>query len=124
MTILVAGITLLGAWLHWRPTPPQACHVVDGDTIQCAGQRVRLAGLDAPEMRARCKEERDLAMAATARLRVLLEGGVTLEPAGQDRYGRILAVVRDSRGEDVADVLIRENLARAYHGRGRREGWC
>jgi hypothetical protein len=33
-------------------------------------------------------------------------------------------VVRDRAGRDVAAVLIRERLARAYHGRGRRAGWC
>ena len=124
VTILIGGITLLAAWLHWQPPPTQFCRAVDGDTIHCGEQRVRLAGLDAPELRGRCEEERQRAQAATERLRGLLEEGVTLEQTGQDRFGRILAVVRDRQGEDVADVLIREGLARAYHGRGQREGWC
>lgn len=122
--ILLAAIGLASAWLHWQPPSPQACAVVDGDTIRCGEQRVRLAGLDAPELRARCEEEARLAQAATARLRDLVEGGVTLYQTGQDRFGRTLAVVRDQRGEDVAEVLIREGLARPYHGRGPREGWC
>ncbi len=122
--ILLAGVALASAWLHWQPPTRQFCEAVDGDTIHCGEQRVRLIGLDAPELRARCEEEARLAQAATERLRHLLEGGVTLEQAGQDRFGRSLAVVRDQRGEDVAAVLIREGLARAYHGRGPREGWC
>jgi endonuclease YncB( thermonuclease family) len=122
--ILLGGVALASAWLHWQPPSPQVCAVVDGDTIHCGEQRVRLAGLDAPELRARCDEEARLAQAATERLRDLVEGGVTLHRTGQDRFGRMLAVVRDQRGEDVAEVLIREGLARPYHGRGRREGWC
>jgi endonuclease YncB( thermonuclease family) len=35
-----------------------------------------------------------------------------------------LAVVFDSRGMDVASVLIAEGLARRYNGRGQRELWC
>ncbi len=122
--ILLAGATVIAAWLHWQPGPLQMCRAVDGDTIRCGEQRVRLVGLDAPELRARCEEERELALAATERLRGLLEGGVTLEEHGQDRYGRALAVVRNQRGENVAGVLIREGLARAYNGRGPRNGWC
>lgn len=122
--ILLSGATLIAAWLHWQPGPLQMCRAVDGDTIRCGEQRVRLVGLDAPELRGRCEEERQRALAATERLRSLLEGGVTLRETGQDRFGRTLAVVRDSSGEDVADVLVREGLARAYHGRGPREGWC
>lgn len=122
--ILLAGAALASAWLHGQPPSPQACAVVDGDTIHCGEQRVRLAGLDAPELRARCEEEARLAQAATERLRGLVEGGVTLHQTGQDRYGRVLAVVRNRRGEDVAEVLIRDGLARPYHGRGPREGWC
>jgi endonuclease YncB( thermonuclease family) len=124
VTVLIAGLTLLAAYLPWQPAPLQACRAVDGDTIHCGEQRVRLIGLDAPELRGRCEEERRLAEAATERLRSLLEGGVTLEQAGEDRFGRVLAVVRNQHGQDLADVLIREGLARAYHGRGPREGWC
>lgn len=122
--ILLAGASLLTAWLHWQPGHLQMCRAVDGDTIRCGEQRVRLLGLDAPELRGRCEAERRLAQAATERLAGLVEEGVRLQTTGQDRFGRALAIVRDPRGEDVADVLIREGLARPYHGRGPREGWC
>jgi micrococcal nuclease len=122
--ILLTGASLIAAWLHWQPGPLQTCRAVDGDTIHCGEQRVRVRGLDAPELRGRCEAERRLALAATERLSDLLEDGVRLETSGQDRFGRTLAVVRDPRGEDVARVLIREGLARRYDGRGPREGWC
>lgn len=122
--ILVTLATLLAAWLNWQPTPLLMCHALDGDTIHCGEERVRLAGIDAPERRARCEAERRLAAAATERLGSLMAEGVRLSTTGQDRYGRALAVVRDPKGEDLGEVLVREGLARPYHGRGPREGWC
>jgi len=46
----------------------------------------------------------------------LMAGGVTLRPHGTDRYWRLLVVVTDSRGRDVAVVMIREGLARLCRG--------
>ena len=101
------------------------CRATDGDTLRCGRGRVRVVGLDAPELhRPRCPAELRLARAATARMDSLVASGVTLRPRGRDRYGRLLAVVRDRQGRDVAMVLIREGLARPYDGRGRRRGWC
>ena len=88
--IFVTGVTLIAAWLNWQPAPLQACRALDGDTIRCGETRVRLAGLDAPELRARCEAERRLALAATERLSALLEGGVRLTETGEDRFGRTL----------------------------------
>jgi micrococcal nuclease len=101
----------------------QRCRVVDGDTIGCGEERVRIMGLDTPEMSARCPREERLARAATARMSDLIAGGVTLQPHCRDRYHRLLAVVRDRQGRDVAQIMIREGHARAYDG-GRRAGWC
>ena len=84
----------------------------------------RIIGMDAPEMHARCPVELTMARAARDRLAVLVEHGVTLHPRGRDRYRRLLAVVLDARGRDVATVLVGEGLARPYGGRGRRQGWC
>jgi len=97
--------------------------VVDGDTIRAGGQTVRVMGLDAPELHGRCPRETELARAARDRLAQLIAGGVTLEPHGSDRYRRLLAVVRDARGRDVAQVMVAEGLARPYAG-ARREPWC
>lgn len=102
----------------------QRAEVIDGDTIRVGGQVVRLLGLDAPELRGACQREIRLARAAAARLEQLVAGGVVLQPQGRDRYRRTLAVVRDRQGRDVAQILIREGLARPYDGRGPRPGWC
>lgn len=98
--------------------------IIDGDTFDYGGERIRIADIDTPELRSRCAEERQLAAAARERLRALLAAGpFELQRLGrdQDRYGRKLRVVtRD--GPSLGDVLVAEGLARTWTGR--REPWC
>src|SRR5258707_523333 len=107
--------------------------VIDGDTIEVKARiwlgqtltvRVRIDGVDAPELRARCPEERAMALAARDYLMRRLTGvDITLTHVAYDKYGgRVRAKVADSRG-DVAAALLSEGLARTYHGQ-RREPWC
>ena len=119
---LIALLFLLLAF----PAQAQIIRVIDGDTIRVQGQPVRIVGLDTPELRGACLFERQLAQQAKRRLEGIVARGVSIERAGgRDKYGRGLAIVRDlTSGRDVADILIREGLARPYNGRGRRAGWC
>jgi endonuclease YncB( thermonuclease family) len=57
--------------------PADIC-VVDGDTIEALGKRIRLVGFDAPELggHARCGLERTLAARATSRLRQMIRTGL------------------------------------------------
>ncbi|MGV7215281.1 thermonuclease family protein [Bradyrhizobium sp. UFLA05-112] len=106
---------------------------IDGDTFlarvhQRNGRdlvgRVRLRGIDAPEMRASCREELDKAEAATDALRKLLgQGGVVIYNLGPEKYGRILADVATTRTANVSAALLAGGYARSYNG-GHREGWC
>lgn len=100
--------------------------VVDGDTIKAPfGPTYRILGYDTPETYfAKCDAERELGLAAKAKLEELLARGEVrvLESGKTDRYGRSLAKVTIN-GEDLARVMIREGLARPYHGE-RRQSWC
>jgi len=107
--------------------------VVDGDTIEVKARiwlgqsltvRVRIDGVDAPELAARCSEERRMALAARDYLvKRLLGAEVRLSHVVYDKYGgRVRASVADSHG-DIAEALLAEGLVRAYAGE-RREPWC
>ena len=108
--------------------------VIDGDTFEARVHvwpgldlttRVRLRGIDAPEMKARCDGERVRAEAAREALRALLaEREVTIAGIGPDKYfGRVVADVATPRTGDVSAALLAKGVARAYSG-GRRESWC
>ncbi|RVT91691.1 thermonuclease family protein [Rhodovarius crocodyli] len=120
----IKGLDYPGSPPLVTPAAAERVTVVDGDTLRMGSERVRVMGLDAPEMHGQCQREEALARRAKARLGQLVAGGVRLSAHGRDRYGRFLAPVTDRQGRDVAHVLIREGLARAYDGSGLRGGWC
>jgi endonuclease YncB( thermonuclease family) len=90
---------------------------VSSTSLGCLVQRVRLAGIDAPELaQSRCLAERALALKSRDRPQALLTGGaVTIVRQGCDRYRRTLATVR-AGGRDLGEELIRQGLARRYDG--------
>ena len=101
-----------------------AVRVIDGDTFDYGGERIRILDIDTPETHpARCANEAELGERATARLRQLLSRPFELQAAGrdEDRYGRKLRVVL-VQGRSVGEQLVAEGLARRYEGR--RRPWC
>lgn len=121
------------------PVPATVTAVVDGDTLEVRARvwlgqeiatRVRLVGIDAPELRARCARERALALRAADFLeRRLVTGGaassrIRLHDIENGKYaGRVLARVETADGQDLARLLLAAGLAQPYHG-GRRASWC
>jgi endonuclease YncB( thermonuclease family) len=108
--------------------------VLDGDTFEARVRvwpgmdittKVRLRGIDAPEMRARCAEERIKAEAARDALSSLLaRGQVGISGVGLDKYGgRVLAEASARQTANVAGALLAGGHVRRYGG-GRRESWC
>lgn len=128
-----AGETLAG------PVPATVIEVIDGDTLSVRARiwlsqevltRVRLAGIDAPELRGACARERALAVRARNFLvgKLALVEGRRVEVRLLDiRYGkyarRVLARVETMAGEDLGRALLATGLARAYAG-GARPSWC
>lgn len=92
--------------------------VIDGDTIQVDGARLRLHGIDAPEKNQTCRNARGqrwgCGRAATERLRQKLAGHVLdCQILDHDRYGR--AIARCRQGDtDINAWLVEEGLALAY----------
>ena len=88
--------------------------VVDGDTIVVAGERVRLQGIDAPELHQTCTaygQEWACGRISAEWLREHLRGR-TVECVGhaRDRYQRLLAVCYVG-GEDLNERIVREGWA-------------
>ena len=119
--------------------PVRAAHaaevlrVLDGDTFEArvhlwpgldVTTRVRLRGIDAPEMKARCFDERRKAEAARDALKAMLgRGGVGVMRVTLDKYGgRVLADASTHAVADVAEALLSAGHARRYGAR--RETWC
>lgn len=71
--------------------------VVDGDTLRCGSERIRLLGIDAPELPGHCRRGRVCApgdpWASSRSLAAAIRGRATIERVGLDRYGRTLAMV-------------------------------
>lgn len=109
-------------------------YTIDGDTFGArvhlaAGQnatvRVRLRGIDAPELKGQCASEiRAAETAAGALAKLLGEGGVAIYNIGTDKYpGRVVADVATRRTPNVSAALLAGGYARSYGG-GHRNGWC
>ena len=100
--------------------------VIDSDTFEHGGVRVRIADIDTPELRGRCAYETERADRATRRLEALIAVGpfeLHRLPNGrdEDRYGRKLRIATRG-GRSLGDTLVAEGLARTWSGR--REPWC
>ena len=108
-----------------------AC-VIDGDTIKLGRRKIRIIGIDAPEVsNPQCLEEARLAEAATAKLQALLNQGpfdmVGSVTRDKDRYGRDLRALdranSDGTTTSIAEEMRVSGLANRYLG-GVKLGWC
>lgn len=142
-TVRPMGATTIGPTAPVAPAQPSAVRtayraevlrVLDGDTFEArvnlwpgldTTTRIRLRGIDTPEMKARCGEERVKAEAARNTLRAILDqGDVGISRVTLDKYGgRVDADASTAVTPDVGAVLLGSGLARRYSG-GRRESWC
>lgn len=91
--------------------------VIDGDTLDIRGTRIRLESIDAPEGRQMClaqgQKYRCGQQAANALSDKIGSRTVSCEPRGEDRYHRTLAVCR-AGGVDLNGWLVAQGWALAY----------
>lgn len=125
---------LLSSSLHASLIVSSVVSIYDADTFRvnlpncpelfCLGIPVRVAGIDAPEIRGKCDYERALARKAKYLTVELLKSAQVIEIRNPQRgkYFRIIGDVYVD-GVRLADKLILSGLAREYYG-GTRHGWC
>lgn len=92
--------------------------VIDGDTIEIRGERIRLHGIDAPESSQRCVNRAGELYRCGARAAFALEariGGRNVECVTRrsDRYGRAIAVCAVAE-TDLGAWLVESGHAVAY----------
>jgi endonuclease YncB( thermonuclease family) len=118
-----------------------AARVVDGDTLELRGEKLRLQGIDAPELSQTCEARGQpvpCGKLAAAHLKDLIASrNLNCAVEGRDRYGRGLARCR-AEGRDIAEDMTRDGWALSdrrysdgrYHGAeavaraGRRGIWA
>ena len=128
----VAGIVLLiaaavvAAWLD--PLPPRfsgTARASDGDSLVLQGDRVRLVGIDAPELDQVCWDgdgaQWRCGRAAREELAARLAAGpAECQPRGEDKYGRTLASCSVG-GTDLGAHMVERGLALSTEGYGAQE---
>ena len=108
--------------------------IYDGDTFRVniknyppiVGERIgiRVNGIDTPEMRGKCEQEKKAAQAAKQFTVDKLRNAkkIELRNMKRDKYFRILADVFVD-GENLATLLLKAKLGVEYHG-DTKQGWC
>lgn len=109
---------LIAASLDGSAGTTGAATVVDGDTLHLGTTRVRLYGIDAPELAQRCKDQRGREWACGDEAKSALQkivAGKTVEcrGRGQDDYGRLLAIC-SADAREINASLVQQGLAWAF----------
>ena len=118
-------LLIAAALLLCPPAIASDLRVIDGDTVEIVGEKIRLCCVDTPEIRGQCEAERRLAVLAKHRVASLMAGNTfSVDRSSQktDRYGRTIASIR-LMGSTLSEILIAEGYGRTYSG-GRRSSWC
>lgn len=104
---LLPGLTLFGQETEYRTFVKE---VVDGDTVvTLGGDRIRLHGIDAPELAQPHGEAARAFLSET-----VLGPPVVVLPLERDRYGRTVARLRLEDGTSVQELLLLAGLAWWY----------
>ena len=135
--IIIAIVAAIGSGVHeWHSRPPAKPpartgeaftgrpRVVDGDSLELAGHRVRRFGIDAPESMQDCRDARGRTYACGREARDELAqiiGGqsVSCAPVGES-YNRDVALCT-ANGRDLSEAMVRSGhaLELRQHSRGR-----
>ncbi|SFI51575.1 nuclease homologue [Caulobacter sp. UNC279MFTsu5.1] len=88
--------------------------VHDGDTLRCGDERVRLYGVDAPEVARGKTPAQPFAEEARLALIALTRGHVACRFVNRDRYGRFVGKCWSTATPDVNAAVIRSGFASEY----------
>ena len=92
--------------IHRFPALRGRCHVIDGDTIVIKRQKIRLAGIDAPELDDPYGQKAKWAMVEICR-----NQEITVRLTGERSYDRLVGICFREDGRDIGAELVRRGLA-------------
>jgi endonuclease YncB( thermonuclease family) len=129
LAIMIAAAWFYGEWTDQRqpvPVAGQKLYVVDGDSFVIGTRKLRLDGIDAPEIKQTCTDSQNVewpcGRAARASLeKLLLEPGLSCDAEVQDRYARSLATCRSATNPDIAAVQVKDGMAVTHEFNGMRD---
>lgn len=130
--LLIPSISLADEKLDIRDI-----RTIDGDTVEIMNLELpkqlkpkifRVYGVDTPESKkqfAKCQKEIQLGLKAKKFTEDFL-GDLAFATFQNhpDKYGRILINIRNIKGEDLAQALIKAGLAVEYYGDKKTKNWC
>jgi endonuclease YncB( thermonuclease family) len=132
LVLIAVNIAVADDFLELREYRNRLCY--DGDTCYVAAKTlpkslrnmsIRILGIDTPEIRANCPEEKSLALQGRAFANDMFKNADNIEFRNLkwDKYGgRILADVYID-GISYKNKIIEAGLAREYYG-DKKIGWC
>jgi endonuclease YncB( thermonuclease family) len=116
--VLLAWAMLPVGWID-AIRDPQTIKVIDGDSLELNGRRIRLYGIDAPELTQWCEDERRQPYRCGLEAKrglydLVAEQRLTCVTVKQDQYGRDLSICKTRSGFDIAGAQVLNGYAVAY----------
>lgn len=109
---VLAAFAFFGCTLLATPGVSETA-IVDGDTFDFNGVRIRLNGIDAPEYGQKCGS-RDCGVEALEALDKLIHSGpIDCQSMGDDGYGRVIGKCSVA-GQDIGAKLVSDGFAYAF----------
>jgi micrococcal nuclease len=134
--LLLVSVTSQAKSINYgTATVSEVTSIYDADTFRATidgwpaiiGERIsiRVNGVDTPEMRGKCKEEKDLARKAKQHTVNLLRSSTTikLKNLKRGKYFRIVADVY-ADNQSLSESLINAGLGIPYFGKTKTRSWC
>tara|TARA_R110000868_G_scaffold80390_20_gene228468 strand:- start:3652 stop:4188 length:537 start_codon:yes stop_codon:yes gene_type:complete len=129
--IFILAVAALVVWLDdesWEPLS-SAVRVVDGDSLAVGRQRLRLLGIDAPELEQTClRAGKAVPCGRLARdhlAQLIGKGALACSDRGLDKHGRTLAVCRwQSTQEPDNGALVSAGSQATINAQMVHDGWA
>ena len=114
LAVLIFALASCPAASAQKSSPAGTASVIDGDTIEIHGERIRLNGFDAPERGKKCGSVNVYQRASLALSDFIGRSTVKCESTGEkDNYNRLVAQC-SVKGVDLGDHMVRQGWARDW----------